>query len=48
MSICPWIGVKLSTPFQYIATGPIVRSYQSKLGIQMDTPMYLINWYDEN
>jgi hypothetical protein len=48
MSICPWIGVKLSAPLQYIATCPIARCNWSKLGIQMDTPMYLVNWYDES
>ena len=36
MSICPWIGVKLSTPLQYIATGPIMTSHRSKLQISTE------------
>jgi hypothetical protein len=36
MSNCPWIGVKLSTLLQYIATGPIARSHWSKLEIYVD------------
>ena len=36
VSICRWIGVKLSTLLQYIATGPIARSHWSKLEIYVD------------
>ena len=32
MSVCPWIGVKLSAPLHYIGTSPIVQCDCSKLG----------------